>query len=1056
MDISLITDKTVKNALACFRGNKSMAGNPLLDSAYVANRLRTESIIPSARSRSGELERLLADFIDGNLKRCRARGRLTPGRAESASPFPAERPGTPGRRRMVRADIVLDRALLKADFFADDLEREAWSTLYHYYLLPRRLTMEQIVAVAGISNSKMLQRRRNDGLKYLAELLVRQESDATAGGTSAMGPQRPAARHNLPFLLSRFIGRDHEVEELIQRVHAGRLVSILGPGGVGKTRLMLRAAEQIAQTEADFPDGVWLVELAGVADGARVPEAIAAVLVAAGLGAGVATGAVLEQVVAMLRDRSVLLILDNCEHLAAASASMVNGLLQSCPKLHLLLTSRFELDVPGESKMPVRTLPVPPSGADLSLVRLTDFAAVQLFVDRANMVQEHLYGAANAETIVAICQRLEGLPLAICLAAGRLGSLSLEDILTGLQDPFKLLREGPRTDREDHQALELSIALSWRLLEPAERQFFQHLTVFAGGFSLSAAQAVCSNAPLEGHRPDPTRDGVVARSLLKQLVAKSMVEFEHLADGTGRYVLLESLRDYGHRQLLDADLLQAMQERHARYYVELSVEASRALETAKQTEWLDHLEFQHDNLRAALAWTAEHARELNLRMVGSLMRYWHLRGHLTEGRNYARAAVGLTGESTPMKLKYEAGNTAAALAYYQGDFVEADHIFAECLENARQLDNPKTLAAALDNCGSAKRMLGDHRAARALHEQSLAILRASGDAHSLAITLVNAGLAAMEEADFATAQHYFEEGLDVSQDVEDEVISGTLEYVLGLSFLSQGQLVPAQPHLENSLTIRQELGDEVGVAEAMFGLGWAMRLLGDFDSARRYLGESIELSRKMQDSWGMIDTKCELAAVAIASKDFPAAASHLVDGRALVGGTGFENGLARLLNRSAELAYWSGAFADAETHYAESISIWRRTNDRSGLSEACWGYARLCLTQQNSQVGGSSLSEGIRLASETGNIPSLLEGLDVAIAYFGADSRAEVALRLAAAVDHARAALQLVRTPVSQPGLQAVVRAARDQLENVAHVDAWETGQRMGIEQAVDLALKSL
>jgi predicted ATPase/class 3 adenylate cyclase len=425
-----------------------------------------------------------------------------------------------------------------------------------------------------------------------------------------------AFAHNLPRQLTRFIGREREMEEVRRLLATTALLTLTGAGGCGKTRLALQvAADQVDQ----FANGVWLVELAALADPELVPQTVALAL-----GVREEPGRSLtETLTDYLRSRALLLLLDNCEHLLAACAQLADALLRGCPHLRILATSREALGIGGEQTFRVPSLSAPDPRQLPSLERLHEYEAVRLFTDRAILGQPTFaVTTANAAAVAQVCQRLEGIPLALELAAARVRALSVEQIAARLDDRVRLLTGGIRTALPRQQTLRALIDWSYDLLSEPERALLRRLSVFAGSWTLEAAEEICSGAEVESWE---------MIDLLTRLVEKSLVVYEEW-NGRARYRLLETVREYARERLLEIDDGEALQKRHRDSFLSLAEAARQRLTGPEQGEWLERLEMEHDNLRAALEWSVEQGEStIALRFGNALGLFWYYRGHLVEG-----------------------------------------------------------------------------------------------------------------------------------------------------------------------------------------------------------------------------------------------------------------------------------------------------------------------------------------------------------------------------------------------------------------------------------------
>jgi non-specific serine/threonine protein kinase len=616
-----------------------------------------------------------------------------------------------------------------------------------------------------------------------------QETGSPEGATTELGTapaetRQTATPNNLPQAVTRFIGRAEPLRELGSELAGTRLVTLTGPGGIGKTRLALEVAHDALE---EFAGGVWLVELAALTDPMLVPQTVATTL-------GVREEAgreVTETLVAWLRGRRALLVLDNCEHVVEACARLAEALLRACPQVRVMATSREALGLSGEAVRAVAALEVPARAAGAAEILASE--AVRLFVDRAAFVRSDFrFDGGSALTVAALSRRLEGIPLAIELAAARVQVLSVEQILERLEDRFRLLTGGSRTAPSRQQTLRATLDWSYGLLTEQERVLLRRLTVFAGGWSLEAAEGVCTGTGIEAWE---------ILHLLSRLLDKSLLLVSEQARAA-RYGMLETVREYGREQLGQSGEADEMARRHAEFFLAFGEDVRPKLASVHAVEWYGRLEAEHDNLRAALGWLIEHDPGACLRLAVALSPLWATHGHLAEGRRRLEAALERSRDATA-PLRAAALRQAGALAHYQGDLREARAYFDEGLRIAREagdkyeiahvclplgglvaiMDGPATAARYLEtslalgrelesvgivagslNClGEAARQEGDWAAARAYYEQSAAVLRQAGHQLGLNVALGNLGAVACEEGELTVATACFEEALVISQ-----------------------------------------------------------------------------------------------------------------------------------------------------------------------------------------------------------------------------------------------------------------------------------------------------
>ena len=654
-------------------------------------------------------------------------------------------------------------------------------------------------------------------------------------------------RHNLPTHLTRLVGRTRLLADVQQSLAEARLVTLTGAGGVGKTRLAHAVAASVLDA---FADGVWLVELASVADPLLVGDAVARVL---GLREepGQSRRSAL---VGALRSRELLLVLDNCEHLADECAAFVDELLRASPDLRALVTSRQPLGVVGERVQRVPPLTVPDESALLTAQQIEESEAVQLFCERARSVApEFRLGERNRQVVAQICRRLDGVALAIELAAARLRVLSVEQIGERLDDRFALLVGGGSTALPQHQTLRGTLDWSHQLLTLPEQLLFRRLAVFVGGWTLEAAEGVCGGDGLP-------RTEVLDR--LAALVDRSLV----LADASGdvaRYRFLETIRAYARERLAESVDAQTMERQHASYFASLAEQAHSGLSQHGQAEWFARLEHEHDNLRAALRWSLDQQEhETAQRMGRALAHFWTITGYRSEGRRWLHELLALPG--TPLAVRSSLLFDAGDMAYLQCDYEPALELFEECLTLRRALGDRHAIARLLDNLGELWRLRGDYARALALLDESVAIGREAQDRYGVALALTRLGRVKRDLGDCRAAVAIQEESLAILHGVDDRHwLAHTLDD-LGAALADEGDAARAISLLEESCAIFRELGDREGIASSQGHRARPALRQGEHASATAACVESIALFRELGALWGVPDGVETLAAVTLA------------------------------------------------------------------------------------------------------------------------------------------------------------------------------------------------
>jgi predicted ATPase len=593
----------------------------------------------------------------------------------------------------------------------------------------------------------------------------------------------------LPAAPTSFVGRQREIGELADLLRTARLVTLTGPGGTGKTRLAVETARRLGGT---YPGGIHFVDLAPLQAGELVPSAIAQSL-------GVIEEAdrpLIESLTGVLQDRRAMLLLDNFEHLIDA-ADAVSVLLGGTHELRLLVTSRVVLRVYGEHEYQVAPLELPASDQPVDEVTAAGSPALALFVDRASAVRyDFALTDANAFVVAEICRRLDGLPLAIELAASRIKLLPPEAILARLDRRLELLTGGARTLPERQRTLRAAIEWSYDLLDASEQQLLDRLSVFAGGETLDAADEVCNPG---GETGVETLDG------LASLADKSLLRVLEGVAGEPRYAVLETIRELASERLTAAGETPMLERRHATYFAALAEAAIPEIVGEQQALWLERVSREYDNLRAALRRTIDGADgETAMRIAGALWRFWQQRGHLSEGRRWCREALGL--EASP-KARFDALTAAAGLAYWQGDYGESEGLCNDSLRTARSVGDQRAEALALRNLAFMPLMRDEYAESERLFAESRALSAGIGDREQVASTDGN----------------------------------------LGWIYMLEGRFDESIAHATAAVDFFRERGNRFEIIDNIATLGQAHRLRGDLDRARARFREALELLAEAKD-----------------------------------------------------------------------------------------------------------------------------------------------------------------------------------------------------------------
>lgn len=682
----------------------------------------------------------------------------------------------------------------------------------------------------------------------------------------------------LPHYLTPFIGRRQEVADIRHLLTGRRLLTLTGPGGSGKTRLALAVAAELVE---QFPDGISLVELADLGQ----PD-LAAQRIAKTLGLREQPDVAWETLLAnWLRPKRFLLLLDNCEHLLDACAVLADALLRACPHLTILATSREALGIMGETIWPTPPLSLPPAETGHSAETLLTYDAISLFVERAQAaVPGFALTATNAPAVVALCRQLDGLPLALELAAARLRSLAVSQILRRLEHSLSLLAHSNRTAVLRQQTMYAAIDWSYQLLDSSEAVLFRRLAVFAGGFTLAAAEVVCGNHYSVGklhpeHRPLNTD----FLDLLTSLIDKSLVVVV-AREPEARYRLLEPVRRFAWEKLEAGGELDNLRQRHADYYLGLAETAEPFLRHANRPEWLERLEAEHDNLRNALHWLQESNQvALAMRLSAALIWFWYFAGLISDAaqqfRRYLVTAVQTANTDYDVQGRLAWG--IGATAWIAGDYAAAQAALEQSRQLAQTANDRRTLAYALTLLGLVNQLLGDDQESLALAQASITLFQETGDRWGEALAL----------------------------------------YWLGDTLRLRREHAAALPYYEQSQVQFRQLGDPWGVALSLQGLGSVAYRQGEVAAARQWLAEGLTLRRLSGDRWLLAQTLSTLATVLAAQGETAVAQDQFKEAITLYQDVGDTYGAMYGLFRLGQLCQTAGEPGLARDHFHDCLAL---------------------------------------------------------------------------------------------------------------------------------------
>jgi predicted ATPase/DNA-binding SARP family transcriptional activator/DNA-binding CsgD family transcriptional regulator len=705
-----------------------------------------------------------------------------------------------------------------------------------------------------------------------AEATRRMRDEIAVGSLPTAPPADPArgqpsdgANHNLPAPMSSFVGREREMAEVKRTLAMTRLLTLTGAGGSGKTRLSLEIARDLG---GSYPDGVWLVELAPLSDNGLVSQEVANVLrVQERPGEPLA-----DTLVKALAGKQMLLVLDNCEHVVEEAARLVDKLLASCPRLKVLATSREPLGVSGEANWAVPPLSLPDAtNGKATADALVRYEAVRLFVERARLrLPDFEVTAGNAGTVARVCRKLDGMPLAIELATARMGVLAVEQVAQRLEVSLEVLKGTSRSAAPRQRTLRATLDWSYDLLSKDDRRFFGRLSVFVGGWTLEAAEAVCSG---DGVEEDDVLD------LLGGLVDKSLVVAGASTDGALRYRMLEPVRQYARVKLEEGAESEEVPRRQAEYFLSTAEEAEPELAGQRQGLWVERLDAEHDNMRAALSWLLERGEATGsaLRLVAALWRFWNIRGYLSEGIRWIEQVLA-EGELAASPARVKALEGMGWLSQFQGDYGLAKATYEQMLELSRELGDKGNMATALNGLGTVATYVGDGARARELLWENLRVLDEleegiSATLHKRFHALILLGqLAIYEEGNYARGEALWEQGLALIREAGDADQVGLTLSNLAYPTLLQGKYERARRLCEEALSIARELGSVGYVSNASVNLGLAALGLGEYERAAGSFREAVLTSRDMGANLQTIEAFEGMAGLAATIGEAPRAA----------------------------------------------------------------------------------------------------------------------------------------------------------------------------------------
>ena len=836
-------------------------------------------------------------------------------------------------------------------------------------------------------------------------------------------PMTLAAPHNLPAQPSSFVGRGEQLDQVLGALAEGRIVTLVGPGGVGKTRLALRAAELAAPYHVG---GAWFVELDGV-DCAQVEEAVLA-------GIPDATG--------HGPDREVLVVVDNCEHVRHECAEVVHSLVRRCPQVSVLATSRQPLEVAGEHVVLVEPLAVP--GSDDVASGLAEGAeAVRLFVERARAAQPGFELTTDIVAAVAeICRRVDGLPLAIELAAARIAVLSPAEVLVRLDDPFRLLTDRSTVAPERHRSLEAALEWGHALLTPAEAALFARLSVFAGAWDLKGAESVCAGG-------DVAADDVL--DLLTALVAHSLVVVDRRGPET-RFRMLGTVAQFAGAKLAETDDTDAISEQHARWCIARAERAAHERAGPNPEYWLDTLEEDHAEFRAALRWARAMERgDVALALGGALTWFWETRGHLSEGVEWLRWAVEHEPDADP-ELRARAVRGAGILTWLLGDAATAMPLVDEAVALFRVAGNEEEASGCV--CASAFNVCANPIHSLPTVEADLVRVRNIRDSARLARSLATAGLAYFFVSDAGRARACFEECLTLPREaIEAEVIVDAL-LGLGRVRVLSGDLTAAEQAFADTLEVLGATGDDDGRSAALGWIGEIHRMRGDYRAARTAIAEATKLAEDAGLPLSVARCQQFLGRLEASEGNLTRARVLLTDSLEAPGAAQMSYHRVRCLQALADVALMDGTTEGVRELLNEALGVAKSTGDRQAQGHALTSLARLAALEDDPDRAARSAHDALQVQERIGDVFGIITSLETLAELGAASGRSKVAARLFGAAQKAREARGCRRRLADEPARARRLPQVAALLDSGAWTAAVSEGSHLSTDEAVSYAVK--
>ena len=854
-----------------------------------------------------------------------------------------------------------------------------------------------------------------------------------------------SSKLNIPIPLTSFVGREKELEEVAKLLLKSRLLTLTGAGGVGKTRLAIQVVADVMEM---FSDGVWFLDLAPLSDPSLVPSTLINLLGLQESG----ERSVTDLLTGYFRSRTALIIFDNCEHLIESCAQLIHSLLLSCEGLTILATSREALRVSGEIPYRVPSLAIPSSDVQCTVNDLANMESIRLFTERAAVISpDFTFNSQNALDIARICERLDGIPLAIELAAARTDVLSVQQIQKGLDDRFHLLTRGMRSSLPRHQTLRAMIKWSHDLLSEKERILYRRLAVFMGGWTLEAAKEVCSGNSIEASD---------ILDLLSQLVNKSLILVEWKQGQETRYRMLETIRQYAGDRLLESDEREKLRQQHLTYFLKVAEQAEGGLRGAAKKGWMERLEVEHDNLRVALEWSLERnsaGLESGLRVAGALFEFWYRRGHYHEGREWLErvfAKVSLTNAHITKRTRAKALYALGVIFWFLSNYHQAWTHAETCLTLHQELKDEAGIAHALSLLGLTARAQRDYARAIPLLEQSLAISRQLGDKQAICYRLHDLALVWWRHGEYKRAERFLDESLTFSFELGDTGSMAEIKAGLAAVAREQGNYHRAHTLFRESLSVFEELGNKYWIAGTLQDLGILSWRQGDYRQAEKQLEASLELFHKIGAQRAAARSLSVLGDVVLSQGDLKGARSLYEQVANITEALGDKLDKSRARQSLANIAFVEGDYATAQGLYEKSLARFREIHSKVDVASSLLNLGNIEWVCGNLDVARDFYGKSLRIRYELGNPHDIAASLERIAALATEHGQFARAARLFAAAAQMREATGAPLEPIARADYERDMAAIKAKLSGEKFAEEWALGRTLNLEQAIDFALE--